>query len=319
MRQNALRLPLLILAAAAALSASNACIEDVDYGEGGGGSGTGGQGAGPPPDPIPFEVMTWNVRNLFNDQNDSSAPQEEIDSNWPQRRAEVGQVLSALDVDVVTLQEVEHAELLEELDELELMGRYPYITVSEGNDPRGIDVGFMSKYPFDQVVSHAGETFTQTGTTTPSYRFARDAYEVHLTINERHVVLIGVHFKAKDNDDPDKRLAEAQRTRNIANAIASEDPEAAIVVLGDFNDTPMTPPYDAVLQPMPSYSNAALLAPDEDQWTFTFGGAQELVDHAMMNPLAAERVDEGNVRIIHGPEAADASDHAPVIVGFSMN
>ena len=140
-----------------------------------------------------------------------------------------------------------------------------------------------------------------------------------MTVNERHVVLIGVHFKAKDNDDPDKRLAEAQRTRNIANAIAMEDPNAAIIVLGDFNDVPQSPPYEAVALPDPSYRNAALLAPVEDQWTYTFSGNQELVDHVMMNAIADQRVDEGSVRIIHGPEAEDASDHAPVIVGFMMN
>lgn len=315
-----MRLPsLAILAVAAIVAASSACSDDAPGASGGGGAGTGGQGAGPPPDPIAFQVMTWNVRNLFNDKNDSAAPQEELDPNWPQRRAEVGKVLFALDADVVALQEVEHGEVLEELDDLELMDRYPHITVSEGNDPRGIDVGFMSKYPFDQVVSHAGEAFTQTGTSSPTYRFARDAYEVHMTVNERHVVLIGVHFKAKDNDDPDKRLAEAQRTRNIANAIAEDDPEAAIIILGDFNDTPMTPPYDAVAKPMPAYSNAALLAPADDQWTFTFGGVEELVDHAMMNPLASDRVDASGVSIIHGPEAQDASDHAPILVRFSMN
>jgi len=316
--------PLLVLALVPTLAvtmAISACIQDADYGDGGGGSGAGGAGAGggPPPDPIPFEVMTWNVRNLFNDKNDSSAPQEEIDNNWPQRRAEVGQVLYALETDVIVLQEVENEDVLNQLNTLELDDRYDYITVSEGNDPRGIDVGVLSKYPFDEVVSHADEVFTQSGQTSPNYRFARDAYEVHMTINERHVVLIGVHFKAKDNDDPDKRLAEAQRTRNIANGIAQNDPTAAIIVLGDFNDVPMSPPYQAVAQPDPSYDNAALLAPTADQWSYYYSGKQELVDHVMMNPLAAERVDGGQVRIVHGPEAEDASDHAPVIVGFELN
>ena len=311
----------LILTSIALALGTGACIQDAEYDDGGGGAGVGGSGtgAGPTPDPIAFDVMTWNVRNLFNDQNDSSAPQEEIDSDWPARRAEVGNVLFALDTDVVVLQEVEHTEVLEELDTLELMDRYPHISVSEGNDPRGIDVGVMSKYPFDQVVSHAGEVFTQNGSTSPNYKFARDAYEVHMTVNQRHVVLIGVHFKAKDNDDPDKRLAEAQRTRNIANAVAMDDPDAAIIVLGDFNDLPQSPPYEAVALPDPSYRNAALLAPVADQYTYTFNGTQELVDHVMMNPVADARVDAGTVRIVHGPEAQDASDHSPVIVGFMMN
>jgi endonuclease/exonuclease/phosphatase family metal-dependent hydrolase len=309
----------LVLATCGSLLASGACIGDADYDDDGGNGGAGGSGGSLPTEPIPFSVVTWNTKNLFNNQNDSAAPQEEIDNNWPTRRAEVGRVVNALDADFVVLQEVEHDIVVNELNEVELAGKYAHIAVSEGNDPRGIDVGVMSKYPLDQVVTHAEEGFVQIGTSSPLYKFARDAFEVHITVNQRHVVFIGVHFKAKDNDDPEKRLAEAQRTRQIADAIAADDPQAAIVVLGDFNDLPQSPPYEAISAGSPSFQNAALSAPTADQYTFEFGGQQELVDHMMINPLMAERLDPATVKIDHGPEAEAASDHSPVFAGFMID
>ncbi|MCA9621774.1 MAG: endonuclease/exonuclease/phosphatase family protein [Myxococcales bacterium] len=310
-----------LLAGLAALGAGPACVENSSPGGGGSGGAAGGGGEGGTvlPGPVPITVANWNVRNLFNDVDDSTAEFEEIDPNWPTRRGHVGVVLRALDADVVALQEVENQAVLESLDEVELDDRYPYVAITQGNDPRGINIGFLSKLPIDKVVSHADEFFTKEGTTAPSYRFSRDAVELHLTINGRHVVLVGVHFKAKDNDDPDKRLAEAQQTRKIVDDLLAADPGAGIAVLGDFNDTPGSPPVDAVLGQGPTLLAATDAVPVSDRWTYQFSGNRELVDHHLANPLLAERANPDAARIIHGPEQQTASDHSPVLIGYDLN
>jgi endonuclease/exonuclease/phosphatase family metal-dependent hydrolase len=272
------------------------------------------------PEPVPLSIANWNVHNFINDQFDDPAPQEAVDNQWPAHRAAVGNVLNAIDVDILMLQEVEHEAGLEELNDMELSGAYPHITVIDANDPRGIDIGIMSKVPLDDVISHQDESFTKAGTNGPSYIFARDVLEVHLTVNGRQIVLLGVHFKAKDNDDPDKRLAEAQRTRAIADAITSASPGAAVIILGDFNDLPASPPYLAVTGSAPdAYTNAPQFVSAANQWTFDFNGQLELVDHQMVNPLMAERLEQSTVRIVHGPEVDAASDHAPVIATYQVN
>jgi endonuclease/exonuclease/phosphatase family metal-dependent hydrolase len=188
------------------------------------------------------------------------------------------------------------------------------------NDPRGIDVGILSKYPLGEVVSHRDDDFSKEGTTTPTYQYARDALEVHLTFNGRPIVLFGVHYKAKDNDDPDKRLAEAQHTRALADAITATSPGTGILILGDFNDTPGSPPYQATVgSGDDSYRNAAENVAQADRWTFDYQGSLELVDQQMGNPLLTERLVPTSVRILHEPEVDPASDHYPLIATYLIN
>jgi len=278
-----------------------------------GGSGAGGE----LPDPLPLTVVNWNLFNFYNDEIDDSAQDEAIDPNWTVHRADVGKVLRAIDGDILVLQEVEHEAVLEELDALELDGAYPYIRVIDGNDPRGIDVGIMSKIPLDEVKSHKDESFTKAGTDSPPYLYARDCLEVHVTYNGRALALLGVHYKAKENDNPDKRLAEAQHTREIADALSAATPQKGVLILGDFNDIPGSPPYLATAGDAGEFTNSAESVPSADQWTFDYFGTLELVDHQFANPLMAARLDE--IRILHGPEAEAASDHAPVIATYQVN
>ncbi|RLB54360.1 MAG: hypothetical protein DRI90_20290, partial [Deltaproteobacteria bacterium] len=140
------------------------------------------------------------------------------------------------------------------------------------------------------------------------------------TFNGRPLVLLGVHYKAKQNDDPHKRLAEAQHTREIADSITEAAPNTGILILGDFNDLPGSPPYVATVGEEPNrYRNAADDVPEADRWTFEYQGAFELVDQQMLNGLLHDRLDPTSVRILHGPEAEAASDHAPLVATYLVN
>jgi endonuclease/exonuclease/phosphatase family metal-dependent hydrolase len=286
------------------------------------GPGSGG-GGGALPMAKPLSILDWNTHNFVNDKNDSPAPDEAFQtaSQYAAQRNAVGAVIAAVDPDIAMLAEVENQAVLDDLDATALDGAYAEKVVSEGNDPRAINIALLSKIPIDEVVSHADDSFTKAGTGGPSYKYARDCLEVHLTFNGRRIVLLGVHFKAKTApDDPDKRLAEAQHTREIADAIAEKDPEAAIVVLGDFNDLPDSPPYLAVAGEAPDvYTDAAASAASGDQWTFDFQGKLELIDHQMSNPLMFERLDPASVKIRHGADVDAASDHAPVMATYEVN
>ncbi|MRG91440.1 endonuclease/exonuclease/phosphatase family protein [Polyangium spumosum] len=288
---------------------------------GSGGGGGGGGGGGAPRDPMPLRVVNWNVRNYLNDKNDSAAPDEVIrtTTQYTKHRQAIGAVLSAIDADVVVLQEVENEAALSDLVQSELGGKYPGIGIVDGNDPRGVDIGILSKIPLDQVVSHKDEQFPLNGTVGPTYRFSRDCPEYHLTYNGRKVVLLGVHFKAKEDDNPNKRLAEAQRTRAIANALVKEDASRAVLVLGDFNDTPGSPPYLAILgEGEGVYTNAPDFVPVNDRWSYDYQGTLELVDHQMSHPFMAGMLDQTSASIRHGDDVDAATDHAPVIATYAV-
>lgn len=312
----------------------------------GGGGGTGGGGGEGPVTPKPLKILNWNVKNLIDDVDDG-AQFEDFDDNWEEHVSQVANVLGALDADVVVLQEVEHESILGAVV-AELGGDYVFHRVIDGNDPRGIDVGVISKIEPDDVVSHRDDLFAKLcyvegdcnanefcdpgdgviigqcqpddmNEMSPRYRFARDALEIRITFNGRRLVLLGVHYKSKENDDPDKRLAEAQRARTIADSITADDPEAGVIILGDFNDLPDSPALNWSLGSDPVvYQSVADQVPQADRWTFNFQGTLELVDHQIGNALVYDMLDTSSVRIVHGPEAEAASDHAPIIATYDV-
>jgi endonuclease/exonuclease/phosphatase family metal-dependent hydrolase len=290
----------------------------------GGTGGEGGSGAGEPPGPPePLAVLNWNTRNFFNDKDDTAGTAETVLSaaQYRQKREAVAAVLKELDPDTAVLQEVEHLSVLEDLNRNELAGAYPHLALVEGNDPRGIDVGVLSKIPFENVVSHVDDRFTKVGTQGPVYVFVRDCLEIHLRRGGRHVVLLAIHFRSKSPpDDADKRLAEAQRSRAIADAIAADDPTAAIAVLGDFNDLPGSPPFLAVAgSGEGAFDDVASTVPEADRWTFDFNGQLELIDHQMANPILRAMLDPGSVQLLHSAAAEAASDHAPILARYTIS
>lgn len=289
---------------------------------GAGQGGTGGAGGAAPVDPKPLTVMNWNVRDFFNDKKDSSLQQELVPSTaqYKAKLAAAGAVILAMNPDIVVLQEVENLAVLQDLNSGELGGAYGTQVLIDANDPRGIDVGALSKLPFSKTVSHKDEQFSLIGTNGPNYRYARDCLELHLTFNGRDLALLGVHWLSKATQgSEDKRLAEAQRTRAIADALTAANPDLGVIVLGDFNDVPASPPLLAAVGQAPSaYADAPEAVASDDRWTFTYNGERQLIDHQLRNALMFEMLDPSSVRIRHGADVDAASDHAPVIATYSV-
>jgi len=287
-------------------------------------SSGGGEGGGTV-EPQAFRLVNWNTRNFVNHLDDSDVSDEETKSQaqYNAQRVAVGDVLETLAPDVVVFAELENQAVLDDLADNELGGDWPGRAMSKGNDPRGINVAALSRVPFDDVVTHANDKFPLDGTTGPNFPYARDCLELHLTWNGREVILLAVHFKAKSDSDPgqaDKRLAEAQHTRAIADGLAADHPDAVIGILGDYNDLPGSPPVAAVAGAAPAlFTDIAAQAPENDRWTFEFNGTLELIDHQMVDGRFLGMLEPGSVAIEHGGDVNDASDHAPVAATYLIN
>jgi len=283
-----------------------------DDGDGGRSPGTGGGGAGAPGGPI--KVLNWNVRNMFDTKKDSTDEGEDVptQAQYDFKMDKVVTVLQAAAPQVVVLAEIENQSVLDDLA-TRIGPQYIARELIEGNDPRGIDVAVVSTIAFDQVVSHKDERFAVEGTTAPTFNFTRDCPEFHMTIGGRHVVFLAIHLRSKLGDEgADKRLAEGQRARAIANGLLAADPNAAVILLGDFNDVPGSPPIEAVRAPEPAFLSATDFVPEADRWTFNFQGNRELIDHQLSNPNAAALLDQASVVIDRSPPAQSASDHSPL-------
>lgn len=297
-------------------------------GTGVGGGGEGGAGGGAVVTPEPLTITNWNTRNFFNDKTDDPSGLDKpgdfsllTPAEYAAKRKDVAGIIHGIAPDIAVLQEIESEAVMNDLRaDLEALGDvYPHASIIPSFDIREIVI--LSKVPFDKVVSHQDDEFLEPGTFAPTFEYTRDCVEVHMTFNGRHLVLLGVHFRSKSSpDEPGKRHAEANHTREVANAIAAEDPEAAVVILGDFNDVPGSPAYKAALgEGAGAFTNAAELAlPESTRWSYDYMGNLELIDHQMANPLLSTMLDPAGITILHTPDAEDASDHAPVIARYNI-
>ncbi|MCW5791195.1 MAG: endonuclease/exonuclease/phosphatase family protein [Polyangiaceae bacterium] len=292
-------------------------------------SGVGGR---PPAEAQEVRIATFNARNLFNDRIDGepgildeagSTPSTAV---YQAKLRNTATLLAQLEAHVIVLQEIENRAVLDELAARSELGReYPHRYLVAGNDPRGIDVGLMSTLPIISQVSHRADLFPRTDLPDgPKYRYARDCIEVQLEVAGRSLHVLGVHFKAKSNDDPDKRLAEAQHTRLLADATLARDPEALVVVLGDFNDFPGSPPMNALDGAAPLlFTSAGRRLPNARAWTVESSsapGGRALHDDLLTSPSLTGAYVNGSVHILHDAELsrelADLSDHAPVVASY---
>ncbi len=131
--------------------------------------------------------------------------------------------------------------------------------------------------------------------------------------------MLGIHFRAKVADDPEHRLAEAQETRRIADRLLGNDPELGLVVLGDFNDDPGSPPLEALEGPEPPLTSVVSTLPLAERWTT---GEAQLFDDLLVNPWLRAALRPDSVSVLHdddlGAKLADVSDHAPVAASFRV-
>ncbi|MDX3802520.1 endonuclease/exonuclease/phosphatase family protein [Streptomyces sp. AK04-3B] len=153
-----------------------------------------------------------------------------------------GRVVSEVDADILLTVEVEDRLTLERFNTQVLAGAlgrrpYPYALLIDGNDPRGIDVGILSRHPITSVRSHLFDTDPE----RPDLRlFSRDCPEFEIRLNGTPLVVLGNHLKSKFQDNPGLRLAQAERVAEIYRAALERTPH--VVVAGDLNDDPDSDP-----------------------------------------------------------------------------
>jgi endonuclease/exonuclease/phosphatase family metal-dependent hydrolase len=248
-------------------------------------------------------------------------------ANYQTKLAGIASILKTINPDVVLLQEVEGPEVLADLTSQPQLAAAGYTQriLLQGNDPRGINIAALSRIPFTQIISHKDDKFAVAGNSSTSYRYSRDCLELHAEVNGRHVVFLGVHFKAKVDDDPQKRLAEGQHTRYLASTLRKADPSTLVIILGDFNDFPGTPPMDAIEGAAPAeiFASVGSTVGAALAWTAVSSsapGGKALHDDQRVSPDLFALLKAGSVTILHDTDLPknlqSVSDHAPVAATY---
>ncbi len=263
------------------------------------------------------QVVTWNVRRLFDARCDSGRCGERsfealpTPSELDHRLDEVAAVLRGMAPDVALLQEIETAAVLEALS-ARLADQLPYRVFGETGGDASLDVAVLSAHPVLETWGHADKALTRPdGSTT---WFSRELLEVRLDVRGRQMAAFTAHFRSKNDDDPDRRLAEAIATANIV-AGASSDADNALVVLGgDLNDTPGSPPLEA-LEREGALQRVAAELDDAAAATYTYRGVPVALDHLNVAPTPGARYVPGSARVVR---EVGGSDHAALSATFSF-
>lgn len=148
----------------------------------------------------------------------------------------------------------------------------------------------------------------------------------------REIWAIVVHFKSKSQDTSSvpytlpRRLEQALFVSGLVQEILAGDPQAQIAVLGDVNDTPDSPPAQALRA-------AGLLdlmdgLPAAERYSYNFRGVSQVLDHVFVTPRLAGSVfamlfartvpinSDYPAGLESDPTTAlRSSDHDPVLVG----
>ncbi len=276
------------------------------------------------PEPEPNDtitVATFNVRRFFDtvcdtgrcglDEYERQYPPAEFDA----RAQTVAYGVRTLDADIVLLQEIESQASLDALLEYIDEG-YRVAVLGELGYAASLDVVILARRGgLVRVVRHADDRIPRPsgGTTT----FSRELLEVHLDLDGRAIIVTNGHYKAKNNDDPDRRLAEAQATRRILDAVAERNPDALIVFGGDLNDTPGSAPLEALESGGDWHRVAGELG--NEAATYEWNGRMQAIDHLYHLEAAGGDYVAGTARVIRdNPSGLARSDHAGLKATFEL-
>ncbi len=200
-----------------------------------------------------FTVGFYNVENLFDLEDDPATDDSDfLPSNqekpWTAQRYEtklenLASVIAQLgDEDgpeLLGLCEVENEAVLQELINTEKLQSRNYGVVHfDSPDGRGIDNALLFKKGCFQVRS--ASVYALSFPFDPDYK-SRDILLVEGLLFGEPLALIVNHWPSRrggEKESEPRRLIAANRARGIVERLQKENPNASIIVMGDFNDEP---------------------------------------------------------------------------------
>jgi len=181
-----------------------------------------------------FRVATYNVENYLDQPTESRSHVKSAEA-----RAKIRESIESIKPDVLALEEMGTTNALLELraslaaDGLD----YPFWEHVSGADTN-IHVAVLSRFPIVARRPHTNDLFLLDGR---QFRVERGFAEMDIQAATNFTfTLIAAHLKSRrpvpDADESEERLGEAKILRGIIDEHFTDNPNARLVVLGDFND-----------------------------------------------------------------------------------
>jgi endonuclease/exonuclease/phosphatase family metal-dependent hydrolase len=273
-----------------------------------------------------FRVATYNLESYL-DQPTQTRP-----AKLAAAKAKVRESILALKPDVLAVQEMGRTNALLELrDSLKADGLdLPFWEHVSGFDTN-IHVAILSKFPITARRPHTDESFLLGGR---RFRVSRGFGEVDIQAATNYsFTLIAAHLKSKravaQADEAEMRLEEAKLLRATVDARLAADPNANIVVLGDFNDTKDSASTKAVIgrgklklvDTRPAErngDNAPGREPRNVAWTHYYAreDSYSRIDYILLSSGMAREWIARDTYVLTLPNWGVGSDHRPIVATF---
>ncbi|WP_432141639.1 endonuclease/exonuclease/phosphatase family protein [Streptomyces sp. bgisy084] len=234
-------------------------------------------------------------------------------------------VIAEVNADILLTVEVEDRLTLHRFNKQVLTGQfdvepYPFNMLIDGNDLRGIDVGVFSRHPITSIRSHIFDKKDSRDI------FSRDCPEFEIDVDGEPLWLLGNHFKSKLGGGADKRKLQGERVAQLYRAALKRS--AHVVVAGDLNDTPGSPPL-AFLEATSLKDAMTHSSYEGPPGTHGKCNASDKIDYLMFSPQLFAKVDTVEVERrgifefgtpfddVTGP-GDQASDHGAIVAELDL-
>ena len=281
-----------------------------------------------------FRLATYNVENYL-DQPTASRPH--IKS--AEAKAKIRETIRALNPDVLALEEMGTTNALLELRAaLQTDGQdFPYWEHVQSFD-HSIHVAVLSKFPIVARQPHTNELFLLDG---KRFQVKRGFAEVDLQAATNFTfTLFAAHLKSHlttaEADEAEERLGEAKVLRDLIDTRLAQDPDAKLVVLGDFNDTKDSAATKEIIgrgktklfdtRPAERHGDNApgeppYFEPRNVAWTYFYGKSDTFsrIDYILLSPALKAHWLAAETFIPTVPNWGVGSDHRPIVAAFSTD
>jgi endonuclease/exonuclease/phosphatase family metal-dependent hydrolase len=278
-----------------------------------------------------IRVATYNLENYL-EQPTASRPH--VKSS--EAKAKIRESIRALNPDVLALEEMGGTNALLELRaSLKTDGQdFPFWEHVQSFDTN-IHVAVLSKLPIVARRPHTNDSFLLDGR---RFQVKRGFAEVDIQAATNFTfTLLAAHLKSHlttpDADEAEERLGEAKVLRGLIDARLAKEPNAKLIVLGDFNDTKdsastkevigrgkfkLTDTRPAERNGDPAPGPPPYFEPRDVAWTYCFGKSDTYsrIDYILLSPAMKRSWRTNETYIPTIPNWGLGSDHRPIVAGF---
>lgn len=298
------------------------------------------------------QIFAWNLENYFDTKDDPATADEPFtpggEYRWTRRKFTAKRNLIAKTIiasgecfggempALVGLCEVENRYVLESLVNDTPLARLRYhILHRDSPDPRGIDVALLYDPARVKLLSHGWITVSEFATREILYAKVAIRYHFADSLAAQPADTLHIYVNHWPSKYGGARVSE-QKRRAVCEALLvhldslqKAEPAAAIVLMGDFNDTPDA---DVIIE-LCRAAQLQNISPKEGG-TIKYKGQWEMIDQMLASPAAVGKIGSAEVfrpdflmeedksflgrkpRRTHiGPRYnGGASDHLPLLV-----